>query len=97
MGLPHRPRSVGYGRPDRRLAPLALDRVDQRRLLAADERPGAEPDLQIEIEARAQDVLAQQAVLAAQADRVLDPLDGQRVLGADVDVALMGADRVGRR
>ena len=39
-----------------------LDRVDQRRLLAADERAGAEPDLDVEREIRAQDVLAEQAV-----------------------------------
>ena len=53
----------GIRRADARLAALAFDRVDQRRLLAADERPGAQADLQVEIEARAEDVLAQQAPL----------------------------------
>ena len=55
----------GIGRPHARLAALAFDRVDQRRLLAADEGAGAEADFQVEVEARAEDVLAQQAVAAA--------------------------------
>ena len=44
---------------------------------------------------RAQDVVAEQAVLAGLVDGVLQALDGQRVLGAHVDVALVGADGVG--
>ena len=46
-------------------------------------------------EARAHDVIAQQAVLAGLLDGVLQALDGERVLGAHVDVALVGADRIG--
>ena len=53
----------GIRRADARLAALALDRVDQRGLLAADEGPGAQADFQVEIEAGAEDVLAQQAPL----------------------------------
>ena len=79
----------GIRRADARLAALALDRMDQGRLLAADERPGAEADFQIEIETRAQDVLAQQAPLVTLLDRPLDPLDGHRIFGADVEEALM--------
>ena len=94
VGLPHRPLLGRIRRPDARLAALALDRVDQRRLLAADEGPGAEADLQVEVEAGAEDVLAQQPALAALVDGVLDPLDGQRVLGADVEEALVRADGV---
>ena len=92
MGLPHRPLLGGIRRADAGLAALALDRVDQRRLLAADEGPGAQADFQVEIEARAEDVLAQQAPLAALLDRPLDPLDGHRIFGADVEEALLGAD-----
>ena len=53
---------------------------------------GAQPDFQVEIEARAEDVLAQQAPLAALPDRVLDPLDGHRIFGPHVEEAAMGAD-----
>ena len=56
------------GRPNAGLPPLALDRMDEGCFLAADERPGAQPDLQIEIETRTEDVLAQQAATAALPD-----------------------------
>ena len=85
VGLPHRPLSRGIGRPHARLAALAFDRMDQRRLLAADESPGAQADFEVELEARAEDVLAQQALRAALVDRMLDPLDRHRILGADVE------------
>ena len=39
--------------------------------------------------------VAQQAVLAGLAEGVVEALDGQRILGADVDVALVRADGVG--
>ena len=51
------------GRAGPRLAALAFDGGHQRGLLAADERAGAFLDLQVEGEAGAEDVLAQQAVL----------------------------------
>ena len=54
--------------------------MDQGRLLAADERPGPQADFQVEMEIRAENVLAQQAVLPAAAQRICDPLDGQRIL-----------------
>ena len=56
VGLPSMPFSHGVGRPLARLAPFSLDRTDQRRLFAADERAGALHQLDIEGEARAQDV-----------------------------------------
>ena len=40
------------GRPRPRRAALAFDRGDQRRLLAADEGAGAEPDVDVEAETR---------------------------------------------
>ena len=90
VGLPHRPLSVGIRRADARLAALALDRVDQRRLLAADEGPGAEADLQVEVEARAEDVLAQQARTARHWSIAFwIRSDGQRILGADVEEAAL--------
>ena len=95
VGLPHRPLTAGNGGRGPRLAAVALDGGHQRGLLAADEGAGAHADLEVEVEAGAQDVLAQQAVLARLLDGVLEPLDGQRVLGAHVDVALVRADGVG--
>ena len=52
------------GRPRPREAALALDRVDQRRLLAADIRPGADADVDPEVERRLEDLAAQQAEAA---------------------------------
>ena len=68
-------------------AARALDGVDQGRLFAADERAGAQPDLDVEGEVGSEDVLAEQAVLAGVLDRLLQPLDRQRILGPDVDDA----------
>ena len=53
-----------------RLAALALDRFEERGLLAADVRAGAAPDLDVEAAARAQDVVAEQAGGPRRADRV---------------------------
>ena len=52
-----------------RLAAVALDRVEERRLLAADVRAGAAADLDVE-RSRAEDVVAEQAAARA-CDRVL--------------------------
>ena len=52
-----------------RLAALALDRLEERRLLAADVGAGAAPELDVEGEARAQDVGAEQAGRAGRGDR----------------------------
>ena len=52
-----------------RLAALALDRLEQRRLLAADVGAGAAADLDVEVEAGAEDVAAEQAGRARGRDR----------------------------
>ena len=52
---PHRPCLGRVGRARPRGAALALDRGDQRRLLAADEGPGADPDVDLEVEGRLED------------------------------------------
>ncbi len=82
------------GRPDAGLAALALDRGHQSGLLAADERAGAQADVDVKIKAGVKDVLAQQAVLTGLLDGNLQALDRNGVLGTDVDVALVGADGV---
>ena len=70
-------------------AALALDRVHQRGLLAADEGAGAFLDDEVEVQPAAQDVLAQEAVRLRLVDRFAQRLDGQRVLGPDVEVAAL--------
>ena len=52
---------------------------------------GAAPDLDVEPRAGARDVLAQETVLASLADRTLDAPQRQRVLPADVQVAVLTA------
>ena len=79
-------------RPDPGLAALALDRMDQRGLLPADEGAGAHADLEVEVEAGAEDPLPQQARGAALFDRLDEPLDGHRVLRADVEEPAVGPD-----
>ena len=66
--------------------------MHQGGFLAADEGAGAHLDDDVEAEAAAQDVLAQQAVFLGLGNGGLEVLDGQRVLGPDVDVGLGGAD-----
>src|SRR5581483_2314300 len=66
-----------------RLAALSLDRLEERRLLAAYVRPGADAQLDLEaVEVRRRGV-----------DRVLNARVGERVLRADVDEALRRAGR----
>src|SRR5659263_312858 len=83
------------GRPRARHAPAALDRGDQRRLLAADERAGAFFHLEVEAEPAAEDVVAQQPPLLGLVQSDAEILDGAGVLRAAVDVPLVGAHCVG--
>ncbi len=82
------------GRTGTRLAAIAFDRRQQRRLFAAHERPGAHADLDVEIEAGAEDVLAQQPALSRLGQGDLQSLDGQRIFGPDVDIAHLRPDRM---
>ena len=87
----------GIGRPRLRRAALALDRGHQGRLLAADERPGADAQVDAEIERRIEDAGAQQAELPRLLDGDLQPMNRQRIFAADVDVALRRRRRHRRR
>ena len=84
------------GRLVARLAALALDRLEQRRLLAADVGAGAAPELDVEGEARTQDVRAEEPGGARLADRAGDSSLGLRVLPAEVEVAGRAARGEGR-
>ena len=69
-------------------AALALDGGGQRAALAADKSARAAVDVHMEGELGAQDVVAQKAQLLGLSDGIAQALDGQRILGADVDIAL---------
>jgi len=84
----------GTGRLDARHAALSLDGVHERRRLAADEGPRPGVDVDVEIESRAQDVAAQEPLLAGPVDGRPQHPQRQGILGPDVDVALAGADGV---
>ncbi len=68
---------------------------DERGLLAANKRPRALLDHEVEREAGAEDVLAQQRQRAHLRHRPAQALDCEGILRADVDVAVICADGVG--
>ena len=76
------------------LAALAFHRVDKGGLFAADESTGTVAELDVEVEASAEDVLTEEAILAGLADGDLQTVDGQRILGTDVHKTLAGTDGV---
>ena len=85
-GLPEEADFDGERRLVARLAAVALDRLEERGLLAADVGACADPQFDLEpVE-----------VWAALRDRVSDPLVGERVLGPHVDERLRGAGRESR-
>ena len=74
-GLAPEARDRRERRPRARHAALALDGGDERRLLAADERAGAFLDLEREVPAAAERVLAQEAALLGGGDGEREALD----------------------
>ena len=68
--------------------------VDQSRLFAADESAGAEFDVDVEIESRAHDVLAEEAELTSLVDGQLQTGNRERVFRADIDETVLGADGI---
>ena len=76
-----------------RLAALAFERLEHAGLLAADVGARAAVDVHVELEARAHDAVAEDAVLVRLLDRPLQDLRRLRVLAADVDVAGVGLHR----
>ena len=84
----------GERRPVPRQAAVALERGQQRRLLAADVRARARVHDQLEVEAAAEDVLAEVARLVGLGHRELQPPDRVQHLAAHVDERVAGPDRV---
>src|SRR5690606_41619026 len=72
----------------------ALERADQRRLLAADVAAGARVQMQLEAERAALYVLPEPAALARLADRVLQPLRGEPIFVAQEDLGRRRAARL---
>ena len=77
-----------------RLTALAFDGGHQGCFFAADKSAGAETQLDIEVESGVKDVVAEQTIFLRLLDRDAETLDSDRIFGTDVDVTLVGADRV---
>ena len=95
VGLPNRPLTAGNGGRGR-----GMPRRPSMLWIRAVSSPHTNAPAPIlmmtcRLKSAAQDVVAQQAVGLGLGDGRLQPLDGQRILGADVDVGLRGADAVG--
>ena len=83
------------GRLQPRVAALALERVEQSGLLAADVGAGAAVDDQLHLLAGAEHVLAEEAGLVGLLDRRVEDVALQVVLAADVDEAAVGPGGAG--
>ena len=94
--LGEEPRDDGKRRLVARLAPLALDRVEDRRLLAADVRARALPHLDVEVQPLTEDVLPEVATVPGLLERVVENVVRLRVLATQVDVAARAVGRVRR-
>src|SRR5439155_11079939 len=86
----------GKGRLDARVAALALERLDEPGLLAADVGARAAVHPHVEVEPRAEDVAAEEAPAARLGDRGLETLGAEGELAADVDIRGVAPDGVGR-
>ncbi len=75
-------------------AALALEALEHGGLLAADVRPGADPDVHPEREPGSEHVVAEPTLIGGGRDRRLEGLDRVGILRPDVDVTVAGADRV---
>src|SRR5579884_1502794 len=74
---------------------FSLDRSDQCSLFATDKRSGAEPQVEMESEPRSADIIPQQPDSLGVPDCGSQTFDGQRVLGANVDISLGSSHRIG--
>jgi hypothetical protein len=92
VGLPKSPTSTGKAAVAG-LAALAFDRVEERRLLATDIGAGSASDLDLEAEAGAQDVRAQEPGSQSLVDAARHGGFGVGVLTPDVEVSPLAAGR----
>src|SRR5579863_2257273 len=75
-----------------RLAAIAFDRIEKRRLFAANIRPGPAPQFDIELERRAEDAPTKKSVRPRRLGRQRQSLSRQRILPTYVDKTLLRAD-----
>ena len=85
----------GIGRLEPGFAALAFQRLDHGGLFAADVRARAAVHRNIQVEAAAQDVLAEEAVLVGVGNGLDPAFDPQEELAADVDEGALCAHGVG--
>ena len=95
VGLPKSPLDGGERRARPRHAAAPFDAGDERRLLAADERARALLMTMSNAEARCRGCCRRAGPRSRIWRSRSQPLDRQRILGADVDVAVRRADGVG--
>ena len=93
VGDPYRPDDGGEGRPDARIAALAFERFHQRRFFAAFVGARAGVRDQIEIESAAENIFAEIARGVGFFDGRVHDVQHVAIFAANVDVALMRADR----
>ena len=91
VGQPYSPTAAGKGGFRRGMALLALEALQQRRLLAADIGAGAAMQIELEIIARAAGILADQPGRVGLVDRRLQMVRLVDELAADIDVAVVRA------
>ena len=95
VGPPHKTHNRREGRPDARNAALAFERFHQRRLFAHFVGACAGVHEDVEIDARAEDVLADEAARVGVGHRVFHDLDQIAIFAAQIDVAGLRADGEG--
>ena len=94
VGLPQRPETAGNGGRVRGMP--RLPSMEAMSAVSSPQTKAPAPSLRCrsKLPAAAEDVVAEVAARLGVGDRLGEALDGQRVLGAHVDVALVRADRV---
>ncbi len=91
----HQPVGRRVGRAGAGFAAFTLQGFDQGGLLPADVRPRPRVNVDVEIETAAEDILAQQPVLAGLFDRPLQAVVSQVVFAADVDETFARPNGIG--
>ena len=68
--------------------------MDQSGLFTADESTGTVAELDVKIEARAEDVFTEQAIFASLSDGDLQTVDSQRVFSTDINQTVGSTDGI---
>ena len=76
-----------------RFTAVAFDRIEQRRFFPANVCSRSAPQLDIKTKSAAENVLPQELLRSSGFDGVIQPIGRQRILPANIDVALLRAHR----